>query len=193
MPQFTKLDISFDVSEIGDFLQSTDMWGEIRARCFEGSPHSQVEDIWARYKDPSSCIESGDWSTIGDEHESVWLKDIPSVREISNKLMGFLGGSQLGGVLITKLPAGGTIDSHIDTGWHPEFYDKYYIPIKNTKGAYFAFEGDNRIEPEEGEVWAFRNDIKHWVVNDSLEDRIAMIICIKQSKLCKGGSPCLSE
>ena len=156
MPQFTKLDIDFDVSDLASFLESTDLWGEIPQRCFEGSPHSQVTDIWARYKDPASCIESGDWSTMGDEHESVWLKEIPSVRRIAGSLMGFLDGEQLGGVLITKLQPGGSIDSHIDAGWHAEYYDKYYIPIKNAKGAYFAFEGDNRIEPEAGDVYAFR-------------------------------------
>ena len=191
MKPINKLDITFCVEYLKSWLETCDLFGEYNQRAGEDSPHKEMTDIWARYKNPEECIKSGDWSSFGLEHKSEWLKDIPEVKEISDQLMQFLGGEQLGGVLITKLPPNGKILPHVDAGWHAEYYDKYYIPIKNSKGATFSFDNAT-INPKEGEVYAFRNDVTHWVENNSNEDRIAMIICIKQHKLSKEGL-CLGE
>lgn len=189
---FNKLDIKFDVSELKAFLVDCDLWDEYpQRRTAHDSPHSEMTDIWVRYKDPKECIKTSDWSAFTEPHESEWLKDLPQVKGICEKLMGFLDGERLGGVLITKLPPGGEIEAHTDAGWHASYYDKYYVPIQNAKGAKFCFES-GEIEPESGECYAFRNDMLHWVVNESDEDRIAMIICIKQNKLSKEGL-CLGQ
>lgn len=187
MLPFSKLNINFDVSELYSFLQACDLWDEYpQRRTAYNSPHSEMTDIWVRYKNPEQCLKTGDWSAFTEKHESDWLKDISTIKDMCYKLMSFLDGEQLGGVLITKLPAGGKIAPHTDGGWHASYYDKYFVPIKNEKGAKFCFE-DGEIEPEAGEVYAFRNDKLHWVENNSSEDRIAMIICIKQNKLSKEG------
>jgi hypothetical protein len=137
-----------------------------------------MDDIWLRYGDISAMIESGDYSKIAEEHESIWLKDLPHSKKICADVMKIVGGDRLGGVLITKLPAGGRINPHTDSGWHAEYYDKYYVPIKNAKGSVFGFV-DGDIEADVGEVWKFDNSITHWVTNNSDSERIAMIICIK--------------
>ena len=192
MQPYNKMGIRFDVDGLKSWLEECNLWGEYPQRCTEGSPHDEIVDIWARFKDPSKCIETGDWSAFVDEHKSEWLKDIPFVKDICHKLMRYTNGERLGGVLITKLKPGGRVKPHIDKGWHAEYYDKYYLAIKNEAGARFCFnEGD--IEPGEGDVYAFRNDKLHWVDNDSSEDRIAMIVCIKQSKFSKEGLPCRGE
>lgn len=193
MVSFTKLDIEFDVSELAEFLSDCDLWDKHpQRRIAEGSPHSQMTDIWARYKNPGECIKTGDWSSFIEPHESEWLEDLPQVKEICKMLSIYLDGEALGGVLITKLPAGGAIDPHADSGWHASYYDKYFVPIKNEKGAKFCFDS-GEIEPSAGECYAFRNDVTHWVENNSNEERIAMIICIKQTKLSKGGRLCHGE
>lgn len=187
MKSANKLKISFDVQELKEFLVNCNLFGEYTQRSDgEGSPHKDMTDIWVRYKDPKPHIESGDWSKFADCHDSVWLKNIPFIKDLCSALMGFLDGERLGGVLITKLPPGGKILPHVDSGWHAEEYDKYYVPIKNHSGAVFFFDNCS-IDPEEGEVYAFRNDKMHWVENNSEEDRIAMIVCIKQNKLSKEG------
>lgn len=188
---FNKLGLSFDVSELRSLLLLCDMWGEYPQRGCDGSPHEEMTDIWVRFNDPKQFIDSGDWSTCCDPHISVWLKDIPIVKDICSALIGFTGGTQLGSVLITKLPPGGNILPHTDDNWHSNYYDKYFIPIQNNKGASFCF-GSGYIMPNTGEVWAFRNDVEHWVNNDSNIDRIAMIINIRQSKYSKEGL-CLSD
>lgn len=156
-------------------------------RTAKGSPHSQMVDIWARYRDIQPHIESGDFSTFGDEHESVWypiVDQLPQVKEICAALMGYSKGKQLGGVLITKLPPGGTIAMHRDNNWHSRYYEKFYVPIQNDEHADFNFmingNGHMAICPKPGEVWWFDNSEEHGVTNYSTRDRIAMIVCIRR-------------
>jgi quercetin dioxygenase-like cupin family protein len=191
MLPFSKIDIEFDVDALREVLEESDLFGELPQRGLKGSPHENMKDIWVRYKDPSEALRTGDWSGLANEHKSEWLKDIPYVKEICEELMTHLEGQELGGVLITKLPAGEVIYPHTDSGWHASYYDKYFLAIKNDEGAEFCFEEGN-IVSKPGEVYAFRNDVLHWVVNNSDKDRIAMIVCIKQNKRSKEGL-CLGQ
>jgi len=152
----------------------------------ELSPHRECSDIWVRYGD----IDTIGTSVFIDKHESVWYKiseEIPEVIDIANYLMYKLGGLQLGGILITKLSPGSKIYPHTDTiGWHPNYYDKFYIPILNKEGAAFEFENLNEITSicgEEGSVYWFRNNIPHWVINNSNSDRIALVITLKPKNM----------
>lgn len=146
------------------------------------SPHRECSDIWVRY---------GDIDTIGpsvfiDKHESVWydvIVDLPEVVDIANYLMLQLGGLQLGGILITKLEPTKKIYQHTDTiGWHPNYYEKFYIPIQTSDGASFDFE-DVSISSIPGEVYWFRNDVPHAITNDSHEDRLSLIITLKPKNM----------
>lgn len=159
------------------------LWGEHGARKdAEGSPHSEMIDIWARYNRRDLVT-----SDIAAEHESVWYPGsllIPEVRRISYALMSLVEGERLGGVLLTKTPAGGKIDRHVDGGWHAEYYTKYYVAVKSEPGTQFYFEADGKllsIEASTGDIYRFRNDIPHGVFNCSEADRIAMVVCIRHT------------
>lgn len=150
-------------------------------RTFPNSPHAQMNDIWVRYNDVRPFEEKGSLVGFEAEHDSIWypvLDKIPSVKKIVFDLMRIVDGERLGGILITKLPAGGHIARHTDAGWHAQYYDKFYVPILNHKGSVFGFD-DGIIEPELGEAWWFDNSNPHWVDNNSDSDRIAMIVCIR--------------
>ncbi|MFZ6874223.1 aspartyl/asparaginyl beta-hydroxylase domain-containing protein [Undibacterium sp. Di27W] len=152
------------------------------------SPHLQMTDIWVRYNAYDNLQKDQD--KFNDVHDSVWYPEasaIPQIRPIVNWLMSHVEGERLGGILITKIPPGGRIESHVDSGWHAEYYEKYYIPIQNDEGAIFGFE-DGVIEPSLGEVYWFSNRRPHWVINNSKRDRIALIICIRSHKenICLG-------
>lgn len=174
-----KMPLFFDTSKMSEFLNSDHgLWDEYNARrTFNGSPHSEMVDIWARFGD----VSGGDYSTLSKEHDSVWYPSanlIPDIKNIAFSLMNLVRGERLGGVLITKLPAGGKIAPHSDSGWHAEYYEKFYVAIDNPDGSYFCFEND-KIDAKSGECYWFRNDVLHWVENNSGRDRIAMIVCIK--------------
>lgn len=153
-------------------------------RIGDGSPHAEMTDIWLRYNDRRPYDEKKSLLGFNDEHDSVWYPasaKLPEARPIIFGLMARVEGERLGAVLITKLPPGGRIAPHIDPGWHAGYYDKYYVAVKNDPGAYFAFD-DGRIAANTGDVYWFRNDVPHWVVNESNDDRIAMIVCVKHTK-----------
>lgn len=147
----------------------------------EGTAHSAVDDIWIRYNDIAECE---DLSKFNDEHESVWYPAyyaLPSIRPIVFGLMSLVEGERLGGVLITRIPPGGKILPHADHGWHVEHYDKYYVTLKNPVGCRF-YSPDEFIEPKPGECWLFDNRKVHWVENNSDDDRITLIVCIRSDR-----------
>lgn len=158
-----------------------ELWGQQRARLVPGSPHEGTVDIWARFRDLDAYqAEYGsDMSHFVDEHESVWLPpsdDLPAIKGIATEIAD---GRRLGGVLITKTPPGGRIKPHTDSGWHAEAHEKYYVAIQVAPGMVFGFP-DGGIEAKNGEVYKFRNDVEHWVINGSSIDRIGAIVCVRR-------------
>jgi len=86
-----------------------------------------MSDIWVRY---NKLPEDGDYSHFNDEHISTWYPAyyvLTSIKRITDELMILVDGERLGGVLITKLPPGGRIDPHTDSGWHASYYDKFFV------------------------------------------------------------------
>lgn len=169
--------IDLDVSALAARLQDDSLYGEYQARQYApGSPHSEMKDIWVRYNAPDKIGPH-----FNDEHESVWYPTafkIPELFKVVFDVMAASCGERLGGVLITKIPPGGKIERHTDSGWHAGHYDKFYVPIQNDVGSKFCWD-DMEIDPRPGEVWWFDNSIPHWVSNDSLRDRISLIVCVK--------------
>lgn len=155
------------------------LFGQHSARVCGASPHRSVTDIWVRYNDIANLGPN-----FNDEHDAVWYPayaELPELTPILFALVGYVQGERLGGVLITKLPPGGEILPHVDSGWHAGYYDKFYIPVQNDPGALFRFPSGDLIATP-GEVYHFNNDIPHSVDNRSMSDRIALIVCIKTDK-----------
>lgn len=153
-------------------------------RVFPNSPHAQMNDIWVRYNDINPFLVKGSLEGFDAEHDSVWypvIDKLPSVKKVVFDLMYQVDGERLGGVLITKLPPGGHIARHTDSGWHARYYDKFFVPIQIKEGAIFGFD-DGDIHAKEGEAWWFDNSQPHWVTNNSNCDRIGMIVCIRTEK-----------
>lgn len=149
------------------------LWNQNTSRTKdETSPHHGLSDIWARFAAPG--VDGS------QPHESVWYPsaDLLPVRELVYPLMAAVKGVQLGGVLITRIPAGAECRPHKDPGWHARYYDKFAIQIQSAPGQAFCFE-DERLESKPGDVYLFRNEFEHWVSNDTLHDRITLICCIR--------------
>lgn len=150
------------------------LWNQNGARTADkNSPHYGVDDIWVRYgKLPINALEN---------HESVWYSaadELPAVRRMAMQIMALVEGERLGGVLITRIPPGGRVLPHVDTGWHAGYYSKFAVQIESDSQQVFGYEdGEHVTEP--GDVYWFNNSETHWVSNYSDVDRITLIICIK--------------
>lgn len=162
------------------------LWGQQTARLGAGSPHAQSTDIWLRYRDLDAyrAKHGADMSAFCDEHESVWLDPALDLHAAIPIARAIAGGSdeRLGGVLLTRLPSGARIAPHVDGGWHAASHEKFYVAVKVRPGAVFCWR-DGEISATDGDVWWFRNDVAHWVVNDSDDERIAMIVCVKKEMI----------
>lgn len=153
--------------------ENPDLWDQHKGRTESTeSPHHGLSDIWARYAPPGVDPSK--------RHDAIWYAnaDILPVRDIVYPLMAHLSGDILGGVLITKIPAGMQCKPHVDNGWHAKFYKKFAVQIQSSPGQRFCFE-DEKLETKPGDLFYFDNSFTHWVENPTPHDRITMIVCIK--------------
>jgi len=133
----------FDVSSLVQQLAGhPEAWNAHtqRTEAYE-TPHKAVDDIWVRYNAWSNF--KGDRVAFNSVHTSVWypvISKIPAAWSLARRVMRKVDGSRLGGVLITRIPPGGEVKPHIDTGWHAGYYEKFAIQIKGNKDQAFCFE-----------------------------------------------------
>lgn len=180
MPNISFLEATFDVNPLRAQLEAKPhLWNQHRWRTEHArSPHREVSDIWVRY---NSIENIG--PHFNDPHESVWypvIEDLPAARSLSEQMMQVIGGQKLGGVLITQVPAGKQVYPHIDAGWHALHYEKFAIQVAGTMDQAFCFEREELCALP-GQSYQFNNQERHWVRNESDEDRITLIICIRRS------------
>jgi hypothetical protein len=172
---------AFDVSGIQSQLADCE-WNEIKLRSeHPKSPHREVDDIWVRYNPIENY--SGDMGAFNGEHEAKWYpiaQRLPAAKSVSEQLMERLGGVQLGFVLLTRITPGKRVYPHIDQGWHARHYEKFCVCVKANKNQAFHFEGEE-LRTEDGDLFWFDNAYPHWVTNESNQERISMIVCIRRN------------
>ena len=190
MKHFLKIGIEdFYPRVLTELASHPDLWDRHSIRkTSPGSPHTRMSDIWVRYNDSEPFEASGNWKGFNDLHIPVWYEaweQLPSLKPILFRLMAKVQGEMLGGVLITRIPPGGRIDPHRDDSWHVRYFDKFYLSLQSGQGADFCCIADTvteRLNPKPGEIWRFDNKKLHWVENNSDEDRITLIVCIRTEK-----------
>jgi hypothetical protein len=158
-----------------------ELWNEhaLRTTRYE-TPHNQVSDIWVRFNAWNKFDGDVDKFTMFP-HVSIWYPcaaKIPAAWSLARKVMRHVKGKELGGVLITRIPAGGEVRPHIDQGWHAHHYEKFAVQIKGNKEQSFCFENEE-LHPLSGDLYTFNNSRLHWVTNHSNEERITLICCIR--------------
>jgi hypothetical protein len=156
-------------------------WNKYRARAMAyNSPHTKMSDMWLRYNNYQNF--NGDLVEFNREHVSVWYDEahkMPSVMNLVFQVYNYVQGRQLGGVLLTKIPPGGKVEPHVDSGWHASYYEKFAVQLMGNEWQSFRFEGYS-LSAQPGELYTFDNSRTHWVTNDSDEDRMTLIICVKR-------------
>lgn len=172
-----RLPFSLDVGRLqAELAAHPEVWGQHRWRTEGSSPHRECSDVWVRY----NALENFG-PHFNDEHESEWypVADVlPAAVHLTNQIYTLVDGSELGGVLITKVPAGKQVHPHTDRGWHAEHYEKFAVLIAGNPEQKFCFR-DGAMGCSRGDCFWFRNDVPHWVLNPTAEDRITLIVCAR--------------
>lgn len=158
-----------------NLLQHPELWNTHTNRTESpDSPHHGLDDIWARFGDPARASD-------GSPHDSFWYPsaDVLGIKAMCHDIMRHVEGVELGGVLITRIPAGATCKPHTDPGWHARRYQKFGVQITSAPGQKFCFEGAE-LETKPGDLFWFDNQFLHWVENPTQYERVTMIVCIRK-------------
>jgi hypothetical protein len=172
---------AFDVAALVSAVNKhPELWDQNTLRTKGYGPHAKVSDIWVRYNALEN-LKSDDRQAFNSPHESVWYPaaSVLPVKPLVMQLMALVGGTRLGGVLITKIPAHEQCLPHVDRGWHAEYYEKFAIQLAANSRQAFHFEGESLVT-QPGDLFTFDNSYTHWVTNDSDEDRMTLICCIRR-------------
>ena len=164
-----------------DLHRQPQLWNQHRARTANGiGPHGAADDIWVRFRDQADLVTKTSYAT---PHTPVFYpawNALPALRPLVFNLMARVAAVQLGGILITRVPPGAQIAPHDDRGrWHAEFFNtKAYVPLMSNPACRSTC-GDETVIMAAGEVWTFNNLIEHATINDGLDDRITLIVCMR--------------
>ncbi|MDB5595747.1 MAG: aspartyl beta-hydroxylase [Hyphomicrobiales bacterium] len=175
MRHFQKIAEAVDVVPVLDALiRNADLWDQnTLPTTHPGTAHSDVSDIWVMFNDAS-----GD---VANDREVIpypaWER-LPQLRPLVLDLMRRVEGVRLGRVIITRLPPGKAITPHVDGGAAATYFTRYQIALQSAPGALFRI-ADEQVYFRTGEVWQIDNRSEHEVINHSAEDRIVVIVDIR--------------
>lgn len=183
MRHFKRIATRIDVSGVlSDLEQNADLWNANTARTSPESPHYGVPDIWVRYRAPEELTTP---EAFREPHFAMFYPAWKRLQALEPIVFGIMKRARpravgLGGILITKIPAGGSVKPHHDRGgWHAEFYNtKIYVGIKSNPHCVNYCEGE-QIVINEGDAVTFDNLLTHSVENRGDTDRITLIICLR--------------
>ncbi len=163
-----------------DLYRQPALWNEHPARTNHEGPFTGTDDVWLRFRDPAALVSRENYA---EEFRCQWYPAwhaLPHVRPIVFGLMARCEATELGGVMITRVPSGQQVKPHRDLDrWHAAFFNlKVYIPLM-TNPAVVSTCGDEVCVMAPGAAWAFPNDELHSTVNDGDCDRITLITCLR--------------
>lgn len=178
MRHFVKIFEQMDVVPLLNALAAkSHLWNENNLRTnFPGSPHAECDDIWLFFNDVPE-----DESAVVDDiavHPYPAWHELSQARNLVFDLMRRVEGVQLGRVLITRLAPGKSIPEHADSGAPAEYYQRYQIALQSLPGCNFQI-ADEAVNFRMGDCWWIDNSAPHSVVNNSADDRLALIVDVR--------------
>ena len=110
MRHFRRVTEGVDVSPmLAELEAAPDLWNEHRERTGEGSPHAEADDIWLRFFPRERLLTQDDYRAEGRcVFYPAWWR-LPSLHRLAFDLMHALRCTEMGGVLITRIPPGGRV------------------------------------------------------------------------------------
>jgi len=177
----TRLSQGWPVAEVLAELDAhPELWGSWPSRTRSPiSPHRETQDVFLRFR-PAEEITSD--AAYQAPHTPVWWPTVallPSLRPVLFNLARVVEATEIGTGLITRIPPGCQVYPHIDPGWAARHYNAKLYLILRANSECLNICGEDRAVMAPGEVWAFRNDITHSVINGGETERIAVILTMR--------------
>ena len=181
MRHFQQIAANVDVLPLAlELYRQPELWNAHTARTAGAGPHSAVDDIWVRFRAAEELTAAACYAEPFTPVMYPAWHALPHLRPIVFGLMARLEAVQLGGILITRVPAGQQVAPHDDRGrWHPEFFTtKVYLPLASNDHCLNTC-ADETVCMRVGEAWLFDNLKVHSTVNGGDSDRITLIISLR--------------
>lgn len=162
---------AIDTTPILKELAAQEWRPDVEVRGYQQGPDGEVESIILRFQD----------TNVDDTHENIW-KDIsahfPETKAIIHNIMRSVDGTRLGRVVINKINSGGRIYKHTDDLNQADYWSRFHISVHSQPGVNF-FCGDELVQMRTGDIWYFRNDLEHEIINNTDEPRIHLVMDVK--------------
>lgn len=177
MRHFLRIGENLDVLPLVHAIhRQPQLWDEHPIRTTHpGTAHAEVSDILVWFNDISNP------EAVANDREVVpfpaWSQ-LPQIRPLVFTLMRWVEGVRLGRVIVTRLPPGKEIAPHVDGGAPATYFERYQIALQSLPGCLFR-AGDEVVQMRTGECWRFDNTQLHSVVNNSADDRLALIVDVR--------------
>src|SRR5438552_4088155 len=169
MRNFHRLATGVNVAPLlATLMRHGELWDQDRLRTtLPGGAHGQASDILLRFGKPSL-------DDIGpfDNRPSM---AVLGARETVLGVMQLVGGSELGRVIITRLPPGCKIGAYADEGAYSERFTRHQIMLQCEPGNVFKC-GEESLAPTSGDLFWFNHHLEHEVINNSVSSRISLIV-----------------
>lgn len=176
-----------DVRPLLNRLKESDpkIWREdTYLRDYPQGPFGDTESIILRFpprtvKETQKELE--DYNSKVDQHENIWLpvaEQLPEFKDVVYRLAYEAKATRIGRVMVNKLNNKGRIYAHADTPAHANYWCRFHIVIGALPGVDFRC-GNEWIQMKTGEVWFFRNEYEHEVINNSGVPRIHMVVDLR--------------
>lgn len=177
MRHFHKIAEGVDVFPVVHALQrQPSLWNahSIRTK-HPGTAHAEADDILVFFN-----ALDGD---VANDREVVpfpaWDR-LPQLRPVVFNLIRHVEGVRLGRVIISRLAPGKQIYPHADAGAPATYFERYQIALQCLPGVVFR-AGNEQVQMKTGEAWWFDNQQEHSVINNSADDRLALIVDIRSA------------
>lgn len=179
MKYFKKIADGIDVAPLREQLAAhPELWNQHPERL--SGPFAGTDDLWIRYRALSELTSPQAYlEPHFAEFYPAWYL-LPALKPIVFGLMAKVEATYLGGILISRIQAGGRILPHDDRGsWHAETMNcKVYVPIVANDQCINRC-GDEWMVIEEGQAVEFCNLITHSVENNGATERVTLICCFR--------------
>jgi hypothetical protein len=179
MSRFVQLATGIDcVPVLLELNRAAHLWDRNpERRLYPGTPHEAMTDITVRYM-PEDDVTM---EARRLEHRNVFWPAwhaLPALRPMVFALMARVQATELGGILLTRLPPGKMIQPHSDAGnWAPEFYNcKAHVTLA---GSALVCCENEAVTFAAGTVWTFDNLLVHSISNEGDRDRIVVIVSMR--------------
>jgi hypothetical protein len=194
MNKFVKLNTTVDIPALLKELQGTDpsIWkADTYLRNYAQGPFNDTHSIILRFT--TRTVEELERCNLKeiDQHECVWqdvANILPEHKKVVYQLANQYGATRIGRVMINRIRNGGQIWKHPDTPEHANYWCRIHVVVGAFPGVKFEC-GDETVEMTTGDVYFFRNEYPHAVVNNSGYDRIHMVVDLRIEEIKPGKFP----